>query len=65
MGKRKGKGTSLLNGPGGILAQPRRVRATARQAAQPAHGRGERRGDGAVGAGPHASEEGETTLGGW
>jgi hypothetical protein len=50
MGKRKG--ISLLTGPGGILAQP-------------AHERGERRGDGTVGAGPHASEERDTALGGW
>jgi hypothetical protein len=53
MGKRKGKGISLLTGPGGILAQSERVRG---RATQPAHRRGEQRGDGVVGAGPRARE---------
>jgi hypothetical protein len=57
MGKRKGKGISLLNGPGGISAQPKCMRARPRGgAAQPTHRRGERHGDDTVGAGPCARE---------
>jgi hypothetical protein len=48
---KKRKGFPLLAGPGGI--RPNRVRP--RLLSPPA---GERRGDGAVGAGPRASEEG-------
>jgi hypothetical protein len=64
IGKRNGKKKKRRDFPpnwagGDFGPAGARARAAARQAAQPAHGRGERRGDGAVGVGPRASEEGE------
>jgi hypothetical protein len=62
--KGKRKRNSWLSGPGGILAQPG-ARAAARAACPARPTNGARRRDGAVGAGPHASEgKGERHQGG-
>jgi hypothetical protein len=62
--KRKKKKEFLVKRAGGILAQPG-ARAAARAACPARPTNGARRGDGAVGAGPHASEgKGERHQGG-